>query len=307
MILPADPRQGRTLLLINPASGGGRAARVAPQVEGYLAARGVPFEAVRTTSAADLEHRASQATAQGFTHVAALGGDGAFHFALNGAFGTPVALAFLPCGNGNDIALGLGIPTDAVAAAAALVRAPLRRIDVLRVHRSDGDTRVFIGVGGMGLDGEAALLVHGRLKPLPGVVRYVVAALWALASYQPLQLTLTLDGAPRTGPVLFAAAANAPSYGAGLKIAPEAQMDDGWMDVTIVDDMSWTRLVDAILPILRTGDLRWPEIHRFRARRARFEADRPAVFHADGELLGEGPVDVEVLPRAVTIAGAGRS
>ena len=304
MLNPVNPRKGRTLLLVNPASGGGRAGQMAPRVAEYFGSQNVAFESVVTSTAEELESRAMEAATRGFTHVAALGGDGAFHYALNGAFGTDVALAFFPCGNGNDIAFGLGIPADPIAAASAFLRAAPQPVDVLRIRAAGGRTRIFIGVGGMGVDGEAAQLVHGRLKPLPGVLRYVVALLAAMRTYQPLQLKLTLDGQARSGAVLLAAAANAPAYGAGFKVAPEARMDDGWMDITLVDDMPWTRLVDAILPILRTGDLRWPEIHRFRARRARFEADRPAIFHGDGELLGEAPVDVEVLPGAVMIAGS---
>ena len=297
------PRNGRTLLLVNPTSGHGRAGRIAPRVADYLHSQRVRVDVVESTSAEDLEHRAAAAAGQGYTHVAALGGDGAFHSALNGAFGGGLVLGFFPSGNGNDIALGLDIPTDAVAAAAEFVRAEPRRVDVVRARCAGGRTRVFIGAGGVGLDSEAAQLVHGRFKKLPGVVRYVAAALWALARYEPLDVKLTMDGNPWAGRVLFAAAANSPSYGAGLKIAPAAEMDDGWMDITVVGDMRWTRLVDAILPVLRTGDLRWPEIHRFRVRRARFETSRRMIFHADGELLGEAPVELEVLAGAVEIAG----
>jgi diacylglycerol kinase (ATP) len=134
-------------------------------------------------------------------------------------------------------------------------------------------------------------------------VLYIGAAFAALARYVPLEVRLTLDGQPWAGRVLLVAASNAPTYGAGLKIAPAAEMDDGWMDITVVHDMSWTRLVDAILPILRTGlpPAGWPEMRHLRARRARIETSRPAVFHGDGELLGETPVELEVLPGAVEI------
>ena len=80
-------------------------------------------------------------------------------------------------------------------------------------------------------------------------------------------------------------------------------MNDGWMNVTLVHDLSWTRVVEAILPLLRTGELPWPEIQRLRCRRARFTTDRKALFHGDGELIGETPVEVEVLPGAIQMAG----
>jgi diacylglycerol kinase (ATP) len=134
-------------------------------------------------------------------------------------------------------------------------------------------------------------------------VRYVAS--WAFRSFQPIGLNIDLDGEHWSGKALLAAVANSPSYGAGILIEPAARMDDGWLNVVLVADLSWTRIVEAILPILRNGDLRWPEIERRRARRVRLEADRPALFHGDGELLGDLPADVEVLPRAVWMGGTG--
>jgi diacylglycerol kinase (ATP) len=296
-------RDARLLVLVNPASGHGRARRFRPLVEDYLRSRGVRAEFVETRSAENLEELADGAASRGFTHAVALGGDGAFHHLVNGAFGRPVVLGFFPCGNGNDIAMGLGIPAEPLAAAHAFLSQPQRRVDVLRA-RCAGRERLYIGAGGMGMDAEAARLVHGRFRALPGAVRYVAAALWALRSFAPLRIEAEADGEPWSGPALFAAVANAPSYGAGVKIEPAARMDDGWLNLVIVGDMPWTRLVEAIPPVLRAGRLDWPEIQRRRARRVRLVADRPALFQGDGELLGEAPVEVEVVPGAVRVGGA---
>ena len=299
----AELRSRRTLLLVNPTAGGGRARQAKRQVTGYLCSHGAAFHVVESRSAEHLEELAAVAEAAGYSHLAILGGDGAFHYALNGSFGRSIVLAFFPCGNGNDIAMGLGIPTDAVAAVHEFLRRRPKRVDVLRTRCSGGRQRIFIGAGGLGLDAEAARLVHGQFRRWPGVARYIGAAFWALARFEPLLLRATFDDLAWQGRVLIAAVANSPSYGAGVKIAPTARMDDGWMDITIADDLPWTRIVEAILPLLRDGDLRWPEIHRFRARRARFETDRGILMHGDGELLGETPAEIEVLPGAVQIAG----
>lgn len=275
-----------------------------PRVADYLRAQGAAFDVALSASAQDLERSAGGAAEAGYTHVAALGGDGTVHYVLNGAAGTRVALGILPVGNGNDIALGLGIPTEPLTAAHTFLYVPWQPVDVVRLRSAEGRTRLFIGAGGLGMDAEAARLVHGPFRRLPGVIRYVVAGLWALRHYQPLEVTATLDGRTWRGTVLLAAAANAPTYGAGMKIAPAARMDDGWIEIVVVGDLAWTRVVEALFPVLRTGDLRLPEIHRFRARRASFEASRPAIFHADGELLGELPVEMEVMPGSVRVAGA---
>jgi diacylglycerol kinase family enzyme len=78
-------------------------------------------------------------------------------------------------------------------------------------------------------------------------------------------------------------------------------MDDGWLDVVLVEDVGWTRLVEAIPIVLTTGDLRFDEVKRFRCRRAVLRADRAVKVHGDGELLGESPAEFEILPAAIQV------
>jgi diacylglycerol kinase (ATP) len=297
----------RLLVLVNPASGGGRARRALPQVVDYLHEQQVRADFAESTSGEDLEKRAGEAGGVGYTHLAVLGGDGAFHHATNGAFGYPLVLGLFPAGSGNDIAAGLGIPNDPIAAAHAFLRSPPREVDAVRVRCANAKARLYVGAGGLGLDAETAQLVNGRFRRLPGVMRYIAAALWLVRKFEPLELVAEMDGERWSGTALFAVAANAPSYGSGVKIAPQARMDDGWLEITLVGALSWTRLAEALPPVLRTGDLRWPEIRRYRARRVRFETNRASLFHGDGEVLGESPVEIELLPNAIQVAGGKRS
>lgn len=302
--MPATRAIPRTLVIVNPAAGRGRAKRAQPVVADYLREHGLLADFVESQSGEDIERRAAEAAAGGYGCVAVLGGDGAFHHLVRGAFGHNLVLGFFPAGHGNDIADALRIPKDAVAAAHAFLTGRPRNVDVVRARLAQGRTGLYVGAGGMGLDAEAALLANGRFRRLPGAARYVAAALWALTTFEPLRLEVELDGeraAEGSGPVILAAVANAPRYGSGVWIAPMAKLDDGLLDVTLVSDLPWTRLLEAIPVLLRTGDLRWPEIRRYRARRVRLAADRPALFHGDGELLGTSPVELEVLPGAVQV------
>ncbi|MFY9583829.1 MAG: hypothetical protein WAR21_04985, partial [Candidatus Acidiferrales bacterium] len=129
-----------------------------------------------------------------------------------------------------------------------------------------------------------------------------------LATFAPFHVTAEIDGqhAAASGPLMFAAVVNTPTYGAGVKIAPTAEIDDGQLDLVLVGELAWTRVLEVIPLMLRTGDVRWPEIRRFRARRVVLRADRAALFHGDGELLGEAPVEVENLPSAIVVAAPPR-
>lgn len=291
----------KILVVVNPSAGRGRAARVRPAVEAFLRGQGVTAYFIATENASGTQARAREAAAAGYTHVVALGGDGTFHQVLNGAFASNIVLGLIPAGGGNDIARALGLPADAIAAAHALLHAPVRPVDVLRVRSVAAPVALYIAAGGLGLDAEAARLANGRYRRLPGILRYVAAALAAFCAFRPLVLELETDGVRSKARALLVAVANAPSYGSGVIVAPAAEMDDGWMDLMLVAPLGWMQIVDALTLALRTGDIRWPEITRMRARRVRIAADRPAAFHGDGEILAEAPLEVELLPRAVRV------
>jgi diacylglycerol kinase (ATP) len=270
-------------------------------VEDFLRGQGAAADFVATESAGDMQHRAAEAQAAGYTHIVALGGDGTFHQILNGAFGREVVLGLLPAGGGNDIARALGLPAEPVAAAHALLSAPVRAVDVLRVRSASVPGTLFIAAGGLGLDAEAARLANQRYRRLPGILRYIAAALAAFHDFRPFALELEVDGVRTRARALLIAVANTPSYGSGVIVAPEAEMDDGWMDLMLVAPLGWMQILDGLMLALRTGDIRWPEITRMRARRVRLAADRPATFHGDGEILAEAPVEIELLPQAVRV------
>ena len=117
-----------------------------------------------------------------------------------------------------------------------------------------------------------------------------------------LGLHAEIDGIAWDGPVLFVAVANSTRYGSGIRIAPDAKMDDGWIDVALVQEIGLARLVEAIPIVLTSGDLRgFPELKRYRCKRIALETKRPAKVHGDGELLGETPVELSVVPRAVQV------
>lgn len=296
----------RTLVIVNPTSGGGTAARARLQVEALLRKHGGHAVFAESRGTAHVCELARGAAPAGFDTLAVLGGDGTLHHAINAAWQANLRFAFFPAGNGNDIARGLRIPLDALAAARQFLRGRERTVDLIRVRVADGTAHVFLAAGGLGLDALTAHLVHGRFKPLPGAVRYVAAALWALRDFRPFELDITLDqaGTFRCGPALFAAVANGPVYGAGVCIAPLARMDDGLLELTVIPDLSFLRVLEALPIVLTSGDLRWPEVRRERARRIRVQpvAGTGRIFlHGDGEILGEAPAEMEVLPRALRI------
>lgn len=303
MAFAPDSVPRKILLIVNPAAGRGRASRLAAPVAEFLRGRGASV-CVHTATSSEQASRQARAAAGEFGCIAAVGGDGTVNAVATGVFGTGVALGILPAGNGNDIARGLGLPRDPFDAARALVRHLPKRVDALCACFADGTTRLYLGAGGVGLDSEAARLAQERFTDVPGTIRYIAAALWALGKYRPLEVKLetengTLDRV--CAKVLLLAVANGPSYGGGLRIAPQADMCDGQLDLVLVEPLHWSRIIEALPRLLQNGNLRYPELRRFRTRRVHIMTSPPAVFHGDGELLGHTPVEITVLPAAVPV------
>jgi len=304
------PPLRRILVLVNPAAGRrGRLSQFLPSILSLIEKQAIQVECVAPDN---LDELARTARARGSSQDAILvvGGDGTFQQVVRATLGSSLPLGIVPLGGGNDVAAALGIPRDPVAAAAAFLAAAPRPVDVLRARFSDGRHAVYVGGGGIGLDAAAARLASGHFSHLPGALRYFASALWALKGFVAPLARVELDGKPvlpAYQPVLLAVVTNTPVYGAGLRIAPAAAMDDGLLDATLVGPLSWLRVLEAFPILLCSGDLRWPEVTRLRGRKVILHTRHRTPFHGDGEILGETPVEIEVLPGAIRVMAPGRA
>jgi diacylglycerol kinase (ATP) len=288
-------------VIVNPTAGGGRAAREQATVAEFLRARGRTVEFHEAQGSRDLREQAARAAADGYSCILALGGDGTFHYLVEALAGTNAVVGFLPAGNGNDTARALGIPRDPVRAADALLRSEPRWIDLIRARLANGRITHCVCSSGVGLDAEAAHLANTRFRRWPGLTRYLAGAVLAYGKGAAFELSAQIDGAPWGGPALLAVVANAPEYGAGIRIASSAKLDDGRIDLVLVRPVAWPRFIEAMATLWTSGDLRFSEVERFRCRRVGVETDRSMKVHGDGEILGESPVEFEVVPGAIRV------
>ena len=292
-------------LIVNPAAGGGRAGRAAPAVERALRGHGLT---VRRADTRDLPHArelALAAAGQGET-VVALSGDGMVGAIADVLRDAPGAvLGVLPGGRGNDLARVLGIPEDPVAACATIAHGLARPIDLGVVSPLDSDARghAFVGIASVGFDSDANRIANEAPAWLGGLV-YAYGALRALASWRPARFEIELDppGERHTFTGYSVGTANSKAYGGGMLAAPDALLDDGLLDVPLVEDVGKMGFLTGILPKVFSGDhVHHPGVHVFRAREMTISCDRPFTMYADGDPIGELPVRVRALPAAVTM------
>lgn len=330
-------------LLVNPAAGRGRALRVASTARRALAAAGVDVRLVRTGVAPGAPHRPFPVqVGDPGRAIVVCGGDGTVAAALPALLdradgGDPVPLGLVPAGTGNDFAGALGIPQDPAAAVTALIadltRGVARRVDLGWVRPApanhshegpagfddaagDGATdagRPFATVVACGFDSRVTARRNASRWPL-GPLAYPAAVLAELSTLTPATYRLTVDGRARDVEAVLVAVGNTAAYGGGMRICPDAVVDDGLLDVTIVRAVSRATLLRVFPRVYSGGHRDHPAVELLSARSVTVRTlsaptgrrAGPAVVpvHADGEPVVPLPVTCAVRPGALTVLGA---
>ena len=290
-------REGRSVgLVVNPTSGRGKAARIVPELRARLLSMRCEVEVLTSASAAHASELAAVATGR-HDVVAAVGGDGMVSCVAQGVIGSPAALGIVPAGTGNDFAANLGYarrkPLEACTAIATGTR---RKVDVGRMNGG----RAFLCVAGGGFDSEVNREAN-RIKRLRGTAVYLVAVLRTLRRFTPARFTVTLEGEERSFDGMFVAVGNASSYGGGMRITPDAKLDDGVFDVCLVHRMGKRTLLSQLPRLFTGGHVRHPAVEIVRAARVTLAADRPFTLYADGEDAGPLPVTLTIEPSALDV------
>jgi YegS/Rv2252/BmrU family lipid kinase len=278
--------------IVNPAAAAGSAARRWPGIARMLAERVGP---VRTFYTKAPGHAAALARELAGSDVLVVGGgDGTLNEVVNGALaaGSRARVGVVPLATGGDFARTIGLRSVG-AAVEAVAAARWRRVDVFRARfrGSDGAVaeRLFVNSASFGLAGVVAR--EAAKWPLGGA-RYLAAAIPALASGRSYGVSVESDGEPAVSfDATTAAVCNGQFQGGGIRIAPEAALDDGLADVTVVERVSLWEVLRR-LPILYNGRLySHPRVRHWRAARVRVEGEAP--LEVDGEAVGTLPVEIE--------------
>jgi YegS/Rv2252/BmrU family lipid kinase len=284
----------RYLLLVNPSAGGGRAAKLLPQLGGALRARSLDHRLVLTTSLQHGCEEARKAATAGEIPVV-MSGDGLIGQIGGVLAGGDVPMGVIPGGRGNDLARVLGIPTEIPAAVDLLAVGPTRAIDVGEVNG-----RRFLGVASCGFDSEANRIAN-QTRVVKGNLVYLYSALRALAAWKPARFELALDGDPRSFSGYSVAAANSKAFGGGMFIAPDAELDDGKLDVVWISEIAKLRYLANLPKVFKGRHVDNEEVTVLRAAEVTISADRPFAVYADGDPLADLPATIRVLPRALKV------
>ena len=286
-------------LLVNPTAGKGRAAGVVASVVERLRAGGTD---VAILVGRDVEHAktlARTAIDDGVDAIVALGGDGMVHLALNVVAGTSTPLGIVPAGTGNDLANHLELPTKDPVAAAGLIADKLAAnaawpMDAVRV----GD-RWWGCVLGAGFDSRVNDRAN-RMSWPKGRRRYDIAMVAELRVFKPLPFVIELDGEKLETEAMLVALGNARSYGAGMKVCPDASLTDGMVDVTIIGPLSKPEFLRTFPRVFKGTHVTHPAVTCRKAKVVSLSSPGVTAY-ADGEFLADLPITCETVSGAVQV------
>jgi YegS/Rv2252/BmrU family lipid kinase len=295
----------RSKLIVNPTSGAWDIRRELPAVLKYLNQQGWQTTISQTERPGEATLQAQQARDAGLDAVIVVGGDGTINEVVNGLAESHVAVGVLPAGTGNVWAKELGLPTRSprhllplVDSIKTLIPGATRRIDL---GRANG--RYFLQWTGLGLDAEVtyAMEPRSRVQRRLGAITYVVAGVACAVNLVGTRTRIWIDGKRIYRRSILIVISNSQLYGGKVRIATDARLDDGLLDVSVFAGtgfISVLRMVGGVVLGLHGRD---PRHSFYRGRSIRVEADKPIPLHVDGEPFGTTPLDCIVVPQALTI------
>jgi diacylglycerol kinase (ATP) len=282
-------------LLTNPTSGKGRGARVSAAALTRLRDAGLRVQALQGRDADEALDLARESVARGVDALVVCGGDGMVNLGIQAVATTGTPLGIIPAGTGDDVARYFDIPRrDPLAAADRVVAGATRTIDLARCHG-----RYFATVMAAGFDA----MVNERANRMTwpkGQMRYNLATLLELRTFEPLPYTLDLDGTTLQLSAMLVAIGNGSSFGGGLRITEGARMDDDLLDVVIIKPITKLDLVRTYPKLFKGTHTTHPQYERHLARKVTVAAPG-IVGYADGERFGPLPITIESVPGALEV------
>ncbi len=297
----------KTMVVVNPCSANGKTLKKWPHIQQELNAAGAVFDYRMTEYSLHAVEITREALKQGYDTIVAVGGDGTLNEVVNGFFeddktiNPEAKLGVISCGTGGDFVRTAGLAKDIKTACQTIAKGGTRIIDIGRAlfkdHQGNYMTKYFINVAGFGIDGEIVYRVNHTSKAFGGFLSFLWGTLTAIASFQPREIRLEIDGTIRfNGKATVIAAGNGKYIGGGMKIVPMAELDSGYFDVIVVDNMSKVELIKNLPRIYGGSHIDDPRVYCMRGTRIKASSPELVLVDIEGEQPGTLDIDISILP-----------
>lgn len=285
-------------LILNPAAINGKAEKVYwPRINKFFQERKIPFEMERTTGAGEATLLSKGAVEQGFKTIVAVGGDGTAHEGLNGLAGSQVNFGVIPCGVGNDFVKMLGLSINNLEAACQVVADGFtKKIDVGLVNG-----KYFLNMVGIGFDGEVAERKAKTPAFIHGFYAYLIQILPVLFFYQPKHVKIKINGVSLEADILLLTIGNGRYSGGGFKLTPQAELDDGLLDICLSKYPGRLSVLWSIPKVPKGEHVNLSFATMFRATEISVSSEVSLAAHIDGEVVREKTYAIKLLPKFLNL------
>ncbi len=298
----------RAKVIVNPAAGANSTHRKWPRIKKLLEQAGLSFDHQYTEGTGHAMELAKTAAGEGYTCLVSVGGDGTVNEVANGILNSGnekgTALGVISTGTGSDFARSVGLPRHFVSACSAVTNPGRVSIDVGLVEcRNNGETvkRFFVNGAGIGFDAAVSENTNRLPKNLGGTIPYLTGLFLTLVGYRNKLVEMKIGDRVETARVLSVIVSNGQYFGGGMKVAPEASLDDGLLDVVVIGDIGKFDLLRSMPMIYKGTHGRHPKVTMEQATAIAVESPERVLVHADGELIGQGPASFRIKPAALSI------
>jgi YegS/Rv2252/BmrU family lipid kinase len=304
----------KTFFVVNPMSANGATGRRWAELAAAIARHFPQFEVEFTTGPMTATRLTRSAIEKGYERVVAVGGDGTLNEVVNGFFdgdkvlNPSVALGVLPRGTGGDFRKTFDWSLDTQASLERLAAGNTRPFDVglLEFQGHDGTVqrRHFANICSFGVSGLVDQEVNRTTKALGGTLSFMLGSLKALTKYRDQQVTVRLDDGPEERlAVTTLSVANGKFFGGGMKVAPEAHVNDGLFDVVVWSGYGLSDFVIRSKGVYSGAHVNWPGTTVRRAKRVVASSEASVLIDCDGEQPGMLPCSMTLLPSAIRLIG----
>ncbi len=283
------------LVIVNPMAGK-KALRLLPKIKRWLSQSPHEFSFSIPTSQDEMRLEITKATSRGINGVLLCGGDGTVHEALPAIAETNLPFGLIPCGRGNDFARNIGLSINFRKHCIFPSDPTSHKFDLPTIN-----TIPFVSIACIGLDAEVNKLARDGEGYFDGKLGYIVCVVKALKKFRPFEVEMTIDGQFWRDRVMMVTVANGPYYGGGMKIAPDAKMDDGVLNICIVKEMSKWELLREFPKVFKGTHIFNPNFVMKTGQKTKIQSDEHREIFADGEYVGNLPAECTVGNQTIQI------
>ena len=290
------------MLIVNPFSGKKQGLKILEKIQPYFLRSDIEIEVIKTGYSRHAEIIAKEFDITKYNGLVIIGGDGTFHEVVNGILNRgdqkKIPIGIIPAGSGNSFMQDLDL-VDPVKAVQLIISNQTRLIDVMRLQMGD-EIRYGINLIGWGMVTDVGLTAE-NIRWI-GPIRYTLAALFQILFKRSKKAILEIQNKVINTKFMFIIGCNSIHVGKGMKMAPKAHIDDGLIDIVVVDDeISRMRLLSVLPKLYKGTHIFEPEVKYYQSDKFSISTEQIDIVNIDGEITGNTPIKVDVIPQTIEI------